>query len=386
MVTLQSAEDALKTIYLGVVANQLNVGANPLLTRIEQTTSDVWGNEIRKLAPYGLNGGVGAGTESGTLPTAFQNQYVKFVLELKNLYGTINISDKAIRSSSHSAGAFVNLLNAEMEGLIKASQFNFGRMLYGDGSGLLGTVSALSGSIITLDSVKNFMEGMVVDIINGTTTKLAKSRVVYVDRVNKKVTLSNVTGYTYASGDKVYVQGSKDNEITGLGKIFSNSDSLYGVNKTNYPWMVPYTKTSVGEITDDVIQTAIDYMEEMSASQVDFISCSSDVKRLYQKYLSTYRRNIDVMDLQGGFKAITYNGIPIVSDRFVADGTMYLLNTKEFALHQLCDWKWLEGEGGRIIKQEVGTPTYTATLVKYADLICNKPNGQACLTGIVAGE
>ena len=63
-----------------------------------------------------------------------------------------------------------------------------------------------------------------------------------------------------------------------------------------------------------------------------------------------------------------------------------MLNTKEFNLHQLCDWKWLEGEGGRIIKQEVGTPTYTATLVKYADLICNKPNGQACLTGIVAGE
>ena len=106
MVTLQSAEDALKTIYLGVVANQLNVGANPLLTRIEQTTSDVWGNEIRKLAPYGLNGGVGAGTESGTLPTAFQNQYVKFVLELKNLYGTINISDKAIRASENNSGAF----------------------------------------------------------------------------------------------------------------------------------------------------------------------------------------------------------------------------------------------------------------------------------------
>ena len=88
------------------------------------------------------------------------------------------------------------------------------------------------------------------------------------------------------------------------------------------------------------------------------------------------------MELQGGYKAISYNGIPVVSDRFVEDGVMYLLNTSEFALHQLCDWQWLAGEDGRILKQNAGAPTYSATLVKYADLICNKPAGQAKLTGI----
>ena len=51
MVTLQSAENALKTLYLGVVSDQLNTNANPLLAMIEQTSSDVWGKEIRKLAP-----------------------------------------------------------------------------------------------------------------------------------------------------------------------------------------------------------------------------------------------------------------------------------------------------------------------------------------------
>ena len=35
------------------------------------------------------------------------------------------------------------------------------------------------------------------------------------------------------------------------------------------------------------------------------------------------------MNLQGGFKAISYNGIPVVTDRFVEDGTMYMLNTKD---------------------------------------------------------
>jgi len=59
MVTLQSAENALKTLYLGVASDQLNTNINPLFAKIQQTSSDVWGKEIRKLAPYGINGGIG---------------------------------------------------------------------------------------------------------------------------------------------------------------------------------------------------------------------------------------------------------------------------------------------------------------------------------------
>ena len=62
---------------------------------------------------------------------------------------------------------------------------------------------------------------------------------------------------------------------------------------------------------------------------------------------------------------------------------MYLLNTSEFNLHQLCDWQWLEGEDGRVIKQTLGKPTYQATLVKYADLICSRPCGQGAIKGII---
>ena len=78
MVSLTSASNALKNVYLGVVANQLNVNANPLLGKIEQSTKDVWGKKIIKLAPYGINGGIGAGTETGKLPTAGENKYVQF--------------------------------------------------------------------------------------------------------------------------------------------------------------------------------------------------------------------------------------------------------------------------------------------------------------------
>ena len=385
MVTLTTAENALKTLYLGVVTEQLNTAVNPLLTKFEQTTSDVWGKEIRKLAAYGVNGGVGAGSEDGNLPTPGQNNYAQFVLELKNLYGTIEISDKAIRASQNSSGAFVNLLNAEMEGLIKASKFNFGRMLYGDGSGKLCRVETKTGlNTVIVDSVKNLMEGMIVDLYNSSDEidasgiringVLHSTRNIIIDRTTEGLPFTDSNGY-------FVMQGSYQKELTGLGALFGNTETLYGLEKSKNHWLTPYKKTSA-ELTDVVIQRAIDHLDETAGSMADFIVCSSGVKRAYQNYLITNRTNIDIMDLKGGYKAMSYNGIPLISDRFVPSGTMYILNTKDFHLHQLCDWRWLEGDDGRVIKQVAGRPVYTATLVKYADLICDRPVGQAMISGI----
>ena len=384
MVTLTSADNALKKVYLEVIANQLNDNVNPFLARIEKTSRDVWGKEIVKVAPFGINGGIGAGDETGDLPASAGNNYVRFVSELKNLYGKIEISDKAIRASQSSVGSFVNLLDAEMQGLLKASQFNVGRMLFGDGSGKLATVTDVTTGVYTFDSVKNVIEGMVVDFYTAAgTTPVDTARITAVDRANKKIAFSKTIDSDVVATSYITVQGSKGKELTGLGAIFGTGN-LYGVNRATNTYMTPYKQTSVGAISDDVIQTAIDYLEENIGSEVDYITCSSDVKRLYQAYLAESKRNIDVMELQGGHKTISFNGIPVVSDRFVEDGTMYLLNSKDFALHQLCDWQWLAGEDGKILRQNANAATYSATLVKYADLICNRPAGQAKLSGITA--
>lgn len=364
---------------------QLDTAINPLLAKIQRSTADVWGKEVRRLAQYGVNGGVGAGTEEGDLPSAAGNNYEQFVTTLKNLYGTIEISDKAVRASENNVGAFVNLLNAEMDGLIRSSAFNFGRMLFGDGSGVLCKVVSVSGNTVTADGVKNLIEGMVVDVLaaGGAPISGAKGRrVVAVDRAAKTFTLSGDALTGVAKDNLVCVQGSYNLELTGLGAIFKDTGSLYGLDRATHKWMIPYMQSSVGTLSETVMQKAIDWLEERAGSRVDFIVCSWGVKRALQNLLSENRRSTDVEVLAGGYKAMTYNGIPVVADRFCPDGTMYLLNTSDFCLHQLCDWKWLEGDDGKVLKQIAGKPLYTATLVKYADLVCARPCGQAMLTGI----
>jgi len=385
MVDLTSAQNALKDAYLVAACNQLNTSTNPLLAKIKQSSSDVYGKQIIKVAPVGLNGGIGAGTETGVLPTANANNYVQFKTTLKNLYGTIEISDKALRASATNSGAFVDLLNSEMESLLAASKFNLGRMLYGDGTGAVGSVVSYASGAATMDSVKNLIEGMVVDVHTSTGAETANKglRISYVDRVNKQVFFTT-TPVEMNTGDVFYVQGSKDNEITGLGAIFSNSETLYGLNRAANKWLSPYVSTKSQEISDTVMQEAVDFLEENTGSHIDFITCGAGVKRAYQQYLACYRRNIDIAELAGGYKAISFNGIPVVSDRFIPDDTLYMLDTSKFTLHQLCDWEWIEGENGKILQQKAGYPAYTATLVKYADLICEQPNGQAKFSGIAS--
>ena len=387
-VTLTSADSALKSVYLDVVSEQLNTNVNPFLAAINKTTDDVWGKEIRKLVTYGLNTGVGAGTEDGQLPKAGENKYKQFVLPLKNLYGTLEISDKAIRASQNSEGAFVNLLNAEMEGLVKASAMNFGRMLFGDGSGVLSSIDSVSGNTIGVNEVKNFSVGMSVDLVDGenqVVADLSNVKVIGVSKETNSITISrSVAEEDERAVQGVAMSGSLGNEITGLKKIFDvEGQELYGVDRTTNDWINPTILTHQGETFNELqLQTLIDQIEEKSGSQPNFILCSFGVRRAIQKAFQATNTRIDTMNLKGGYTAISYNGIPIIADRFCPSKTLYALNTNDFNLHQLCDWQWLSDDDGSVLKQVPGKPVYTATLVKYAELLCSRPCGQGLIYNV----
>lgn len=387
MVTLQSAENALKTIYLGAVTELLNTKSNPLLAKIESTSADIWGKEIKTAAKVGITGGIGAGDEAGTLPSTRPTNYIQFTSTLKNLYGQIEISDKAIRASADGRGSFTDLLNSELEGLLAASKFNLGRMLYGDGTGVVSYVKKTDANdVIHVTNVNNFMEGMVLDAYHyDSDLYQANLFIKKIDRNNGTVVLYNSIGSIISgleNGDYITIQGSHQKEINGIGTVFNLNKPIYGNDRASVPFLNPYDKELNGTLDEVSIQMAIDSIENNSNSVVDYIAVSADVKYAYQEYMAQYKMNIDIMELDGGYKTMSYNGIPFVYDRHIDSGTMYLLDTHDFKMHQLCDWRFLENENGKVLRQKEGKAAYSATLVKYCDLICSRPNGQGRLTKI----
>jgi len=388
-VTMASADQVLKIVYRELLANQLNTETDPLYNAIGTSVEGVTGKEVRVAAPFGVNGGIGAGSETGNLPKSNGNQYQQFVSTLKNLYGTVTISDKSMKATQGNEGAFLSLLQAELEGLKKTAKFNLSRMLYGDGVGILATASAVTaGLTFGVSSYKYLIEGLTIDILDASShaavTNGSARRIVNVVRgASPTITLDTEGGnVTLAGTEIITVQQSYNAEIIGLGEIFKSSGSLYGVDRSANYWMVPYIKGSIGSINDVTIQSGIDYLDEVAGSKVNFLLCSSGVKRSYQAYLESTKRNVNSLDLKGGFTALSYNNTPLVSSKFAPAGTLKFLNTDDFKFYHMGDWDWLQGTMGSVLTQVAGTPVWTASLVRYLELLCSHPGGQADMTGI----
>ncbi len=388
MITVTTADSVLKTYYLDAVKEQLDMTVNPFLAEIAKSSIDMAGKGVEKAIRLGVSGGIGAGSEDGDLPVSDDGNFLSFTQDLKNLFGNFRISDKAVKASRNNDGAFVNLLNDEMQHLLRSATFNLDRMLFGDGSGKLCKITGVTSNHITVEDARNLSEGMIVDLYTSSTNKyMSGKRISFVDKVNKYFILAETafTDNSLPKGAFITLQESFNKEICGLGTVFSDSDTIYGVERSKSSALTPYIVEDFGAVSEVKMMEVLDHLEETTGSRTNFIICSNDVRRALVNLFAANKRYVDTLDLKGGFKAISFNGIPIVTDRFCPAGTMYFLNTEDFCMYQLGDWDWIPGEDGKILKQVAGKPIYEATLVKYLNLMCFNPSAQAMVKGVTDG-
>ncbi|MDE7453955.1 MAG: phage major capsid protein [Clostridia bacterium] len=384
MITLQNADSALKDYYLEAVTAQLNENLSPFFSAIEKNSANVSGKDVKLTVLRGYAGGIVSGAEDADLPAPHKNRYAAISVPLKNLYGTIEISDKALRASRDSEGAFINLLNAEMEGLVNSAKASFQRMLHGDGSGkLCAIVKKISNTEVQVDDVKEYFAGMLVDCSNAMGLFAESSKGVMisgVDMANSTVIFETAVTSSLEGG-YMYVHASKDRELTGLSAIF-DSGTIYGYDKSTDKYFAPYKVDCNHKLTESVLSDVLDHMEERYNSKINFILCSYKTRKLIASLLDANRRVVNTIDARTGYGSVTVNDVPVYADKYCPDDRILFLNTDDFGLYQLCDWEWLEDEDGKILKQVAGKAAYSATLVKYAELICRKPCGQAMLYNV----
>lgn len=393
MISLTSVTSALKDLYLNPLRQHINMEADPLASRILRTSSNIQGyKKIIRAAQIGANGGAGAGSETGALPSAGENLYIQMESDTKNLYGVLEISDKILKSATgQSAGSFVNAFQQDMDTLIRTLKWSVARQIYGDGSGKLATLAVLgsAGKVLTCASgytTQFLLPGLKVDLhqANGTISSgHAGLRVTDVDHSTNKVTVdADVT--TDANG-YLTIQGSATYELTGLGKIFETldgSDTLYGLAREDYSWLRPYLNASFGAITETGLQTAIDSREDQYNVKINHINTGNTAYQSYMKLMNARRSINDTMVLEGGHKALMFNGIPLTRNKFMPLTTIDLYDTSLFTIDQIDDWQWIEGATKEILQQVAGYPKYAATVAKYCDLMCALPGGLARLGGV----
>ena len=398
MITIATAENALKNIYLDTVINDINKKTNPFLTMVEENARIASGKDAKFSIRCG-QAAVATGTETGDLPVGDNDKSIELSVPLKNIYGTFQISDKALKAASLDPNAFASLLGGEMQNLVAAAQNNLTSMLYGNGLKLLAVFDRgdIQGTVtrktFELDSkyMGNFTVGMHLKVFNNAgydiTNPDGDALVSEVNTSNNTITISE--DLLEDKADRYYICNFDDDgtSMSGIDTIFMSN--FYGVSTRLSPEIKPCNYRDEGDelkVLDE--EAALDFLdayeEHCQSMPADIILTHPRVKKAIFESLKSTRSNIATAELAGGFHGFTFNGIPMYSDVKCKAGNMYALNSKSFAMHQLCDWTWLANEDGSILKQLPGKATYMATLVKYADLICDKPFLQGRCSGYSA--
>ena len=136
-----------------------------------------------------------------------------------------------------------------------------------------------------------------------------------------------------------------------------------------------------GPLSKEEFDYVIDEVETRGGEQIDFIVCSRKIRTIVKNMLIENDAQLETVVLDNGYKTFAYNGIPFIIDDNCAND-LFLINTKHIKLYQLCDWEWLESEDGKILHQVPGKASYSATLVKYCELLCDKPTTMGLIENI----
>jgi len=389
------ASESLHSFILPGLARQLNDETSAFFAMIDKGSQGVTGKEIKMALRHGRSGGFGNRADDATLPTPNPRKTKTAVWETKNLFCDFQISDKTIEASKNDAGAFANLLTTDMEDCKTEAQFHVGRQCAGTTAGLMATLTGNSAYdagppktlTFTVDNGMFLSEGMYIDIYNGASAISGATEVEVLSVDDSGSTVTVVVGVAsdisanVLSTHCIYLAGNYGLEMTGIGDVLSTSGTLYGLSKTTYPWLKPQVKNLGGEIADNSMQTIVHQIESRSGCKVDFIQCALGVERAYGDYLEANKQAVNTIDLKGGYKALSFKGIPLIGCRFVGAGRMELLDTKVWKLYDMGDFHWLN-QDGTILRSVSRKPVWEGTLARYCDLGCKVPKGQGLIYNI----
>lgn len=388
--------------------------SNVVWSRLEKNT-DFVGKDMFVSNPLSFSGGVG----SGSLPTANVGQYQGSIITSKKIYAVCQVDREAIKASESSEGAFVKAMQETVKKTLESFMRNCSRMLFNDGTGILGVGDAAAASvtgsgsaidpyIVTFVASKfndaNFEEQDLVQVVTGITVdaygnvsggaaETTYLTITAVDVAAKTIALVGTSARLAAlvaapngldATDAIVMQNSFNNDILGLRGIANKSrafdaagtaGTLYNVALSRR-WKMHTVDASAAAVTVDIINGAMLQIERVSGKVPNLIVVGF---KQYQKMLALHqdqkRYNMSPKDSKyaaqfsfDGLQFMSTKGIvPVVVDRFVKDDEIWLLNDNYITITMRPGGaQWFE-EDGTIFLRDTGSDSYSARYGLYGE-------------------
>lgn len=199
---------ALKTIYPQGVPESLTLKDHPFWARLRKV-QDFYGQNLK--LPFRFADPMSVSrtfTSALNLRTAAASQYANVQLTRGHQFGVVTIDRETILASMNDSGAFLNARKAEIDGMINQLGNRLSQDMFGDGSGILGSVSFVTSGSPTFQTladpnqIVNFEVGQFLNVTAtvptvGAAATLIGSQgayVVAIDRDAGNISLSSTYG------------------------------------------------------------------------------------------------------------------------------------------------------------------------------------------------
>lgn len=394
--TMNTVDAILKEIYGPRIENQLQnecVGPKRIERTSEGVTSTVGGKYVDFPIKVSRNHGIGYRAENSALPAAGKQKYAEVHVPLKYGYGRVKYTGQLMTLARTNVQAFTNAVEQENEGLKDDLVKDSSRIFYGDGSGLIASITSTTSSSATqsVDNAQWLEEDMIVDVLvrssGSSSGGLTNATVVSVDRTPGANTVTLSSAWTGALTQGIYRQGSYGEEPTGLGKIVDSTSTLHTLDPASQP---KWAGVEVGNggtlrpLSEGLMIQTCDQVR-VNGGKTSAIFTSLGCRRSYFNLLTQQRRYTNTKEFAGGFTGLPFNygtEIPVVEDVDHGPNTMHFLEEKAFKIYRDKEWHWMDDDG-HVLKWVTDYDCWEALMRQYSELGVSHRNHQAVLQDII---
>jgi len=416
--------DILKIFYIGPVREQLN-NSTVLMKRISRNKKDVSGKYANIPIHVKRNVSAAARQDTAALNAPGAQGYDTAKVSTKFNYAAIQVTGPTIKASRNDRGAFLRAVNSELKGAVTDLKKDINRQLHGDGTGYICKCNtAKTSTDLTIaahywDHPEWYLhDNMAINVIASDATTLkgetgntscmlvngaasstnlpfdqdtAVTATATTDYIGKNLSIHD--GGKAASGYNVEMMGIRgivddgnilgDTTSTNTAMFIQNIDA--GSSSAVTQWRSKVLENSSAgtarALTLDLMQEAMDYATVKNDGNITLILTTAGIRRRYLDLLRADRRYVKEMTLDGGFKALEYDGVPLVVDKDCTNNNIFFLDESTFSIYHMSDFDWMDDDGA-VLHRTSGYDAYEAQLYYYAELGCTSRNKNVRLADV----
>ena len=302
----------------------------------------------------------------------------KFVVTPAKDYALATIDNLEIETSKDKKGGIVDMLKLNVDGALDAVANSLSQSLFGDGTGVIGHVSAVAALVVTLTDIEkivNFEIGQVIVTASGTHT----GTVAAIDRSAGKFTMA--AGGTIVTADtNIFVAGDENNKLVGLAGWLPyvapvSGDSFFSLDRSVDVTRLAGVRYDGSAITiEKALLNGAAIAREGGRPDLCLVNFAK-FEELVQ-VLGAQVRFKDVKGAHYGFEALTIRGpkgpIKVIADANAPDDYAFMLDMRSWKLASTGPAVHILDRDSKVMREST-TDAYEVRVASYSQLVCDAP-------------